>query len=506
MGYPTSVTIEHIITLFIVTISLIVLFKKLFGIKGAIFAALLWLPFLNTLEPPVQKLGLAFLCFGVALRDSKYESKIYYSYILFIIAYLFRSVYLLPLFIFAVWDMIKLLQKGNLLKKLSKFRFKYKYILLFLILGVIFWFGVNQSSSPFNNIFTSTSTWIPGNDKSLFEGAFIQNYNEHYIINNNLPYEDIDFYFTNKELFNGETSVKGAILANPTFVIKQVIINIKDFMLNVASLTILLPLSLPSSPYFSGIPKIIIIILATFMTLSIIYGSFKATERKDNLRLMVIGLLFPVAVYLTIRIQLRDLVLLIPIMILCAFWYATKLYSFSKNKFKKINMLFYLMIFLIIFSLGVYMWGMLGKDIINDIQNRDFNILEIQHKDAPTSMKASYDNIRPLIKDCKGIISLEHTFVGAFMDIPINRVYDIWEIPPFGNLNHSDYKGLNPSRIDCILMSNELMKATAFSTNPKIRYNNYIKPYFLKLVDDGAKVYKIDHYGYVLILNTKDQN
>lgn len=71
---------------------------------------------------------------------------------------------------------------------------------------------------------------------------------------------------------------------------------------------------------------------------------------------------------------------------------------------------------------------------------------------------------------CRGIMSLEHTFFGAFLDIQQSRVYAMSEISPFGHLHNSPYKGLHPDRIDCVLVSTGLTVTVGCATNIQIRY------------------------------------
>ena len=97
-------------------------------------------------------------------------------------------------------------------------------------------------------------------------------------------------------------------------------------------------------------------------------------------------------------------------------------------------------------------------------------------------------------------MSLEPTFFGAFLDIPQSRVYAVWEIPPFGHLHSSPYKGLNPDRIDCVLVSTNLATGIGMATNYQIRYQNFIKPYVDQLISYGAVQYEIPFYGHAIVL------
>jgi len=159
---------------------------------------------------------------------------------------------------------------------------------------------------------------------------------------------------------------------------------------------------------------------------------------------------------------------------------------------------FTILVFLLLFSRGLFDWVGLSQINAKDIYAGDVKILE----DRPYSMKRSFNDLDSLVQGCRGILTLESTFVGAFMSTPVEKVYDVWEIPPFGNLNDSEYKGLKPDRIDCLLISNNLATNTGAATNHQLRYENYINPYAEQLIKMGAKVYKLPYYGKVIIFES----
>jgi len=106
-----------------------------------------------------------------------------------------------------------------------------------------------------------------------------------------------------------------------------------------------------------------------------------------------------------------------------------------------------------------------------------------------------------LSKSCEGILTMEHLILPIIIKNPNIKIYDIWEIPPFGNLDDSVYGGLYSNRVDCLFISNNLSQGpTGKATNQTVRYKNYIQPYELELISAGASIYKIDGYGRAAIL------
>ena len=76
-------------------------------------------------------------------------------------------------------------------------------------------------------------------------------------------------------------------------------------------------------------------------------------------------------------------------------------------------------------------------------------------------------------------------FLGAFTDTPLNKIHDVFEVPPFGQLGDREYS-LTPERVNCVFVSNYLATAVGHATNVKIRYDNYIQPFVELLVKMGA--------------------
>ncbi len=120
-------------------------------------------------------------------------------------------------------------------------------------------------------------------------------------------------------------------------------------------------------------------------------------------------------------------------------------------------------------------------------------------------MKASFNELEGAIKQKNGVLSLEHTFFGAFTDMPLKNIYDVWEIPPFGRLGQPGYNGLTSKRVDCVLVSHELSTGIGCATNHQIRYQNHIKPFINQMISSGASYQVIPQYGYVVFF-TKHLN
>src|SRR3989338_7442547 len=71
MGYPLSVSVEYLVTSLLTVLALMVLFREYLTRPLLTLAVILWIPFLQISEPPVQKLALACSCWAIALRNKE---------------------------------------------------------------------------------------------------------------------------------------------------------------------------------------------------------------------------------------------------------------------------------------------------------------------------------------------------------------------------------------------------------------------------------------------------
>jgi hypothetical protein len=563
LPYPASITVEYLVTTSITVIVLVVFFRPYLGIWLALLAACLWIPYLQQSEPPVQKLALVCSLVAILLRNKKADRlHLTASYAFLIFAYLFRQTYILLIFVFLAYDMLRAMQEGKIKEWFSwRPRLTSDWPII-LVVGLFLWFLSSQSPSLWNNVWFASTEWFPTDGKSM-STAGVQAFNWVYILLKYGTFEGHDFYFTNQEAFGGAKSMLGAIVANPQLCFEIIIDNLKSLG-PVMMGAILLPKT--------GI--VFIDYLFKFCLLvGVIYGAFRASRDWPTKSLLV-GSFVLVGITVISIPKVRYMVPMIPIYVMAASWYGSILTSFLKKSYPNTvqfrhNMaiaifvfgIFLLMAYFISPSpitsamgmplfmgivVAVFFAGMLLFSVAESA-NKGFLLVKIPLKAEvgrfalalPTMLllwwfcnintqtlvtiahnaasdvdrnqlrllesredfvKHAYPTLAQLTQSCRGVMALESTFFGAFMDIPQSRVFDIWEIPPFGRLNNSPYGGLNPSRINCIFVSPSLETSVGSATNIQMRYQNYIKPYISQLQSLGAFTYEIKNYGYAVIL------
>lgn len=508
MQYPLSVIAERIVTSFIGMVSMVALFKQYVKIPWAIFASLIWLPFLQTADPPVQFLGLSCTCLAMTIRitrKGRFWNALFYT--LLIMSYLFRPSYLIILITFVVWDIYLLIrqERGFSKKIFFKLNPKREDWPVFVISLLVLFFLVFQSPLSWNNAWGSTSDWFPAAGSSALNNGFLHQFNGAYIAKQ-ANFKNEDFYFTNQIIFKGASNVIGAFSANPRFVLLQISRNYANLPLLLSFFTALS--SFTTSPQIvnfikdlmqTGSPLLLITIaLPCFIfAFLFLYGVFKECK-YNSMIFFVVGTLIIVLMLSVFTVgRPRYFVPVIPILVLGAFYFGKRTHYFLKTKRKYLLSIISLPLFLIIFSNIIFMVGTI-------VPEKSFNFTLLENPDY--SLKATQSEINNLILNCKGVMVAEHQFVGAFMNIPLKNVYDIWEIPPFGSYNNSTYNGLYPERIDCLLISEGLTTPTVTPTNGYIRYENYLKPYSEYLQEKGARTYQIPRYGKVIIYESVQRN
>ena len=556
LEYPKSVIVENFINTIIAVFSILIFFKRKIGLWLALFASVLWIPIIHTLFP-TQMLAMAFISMAVTIRmrncDRHYISG---SYALLAIAFMLRPILIIFLFTFLVWDICRVAKQKRIKALLKSVQPRLADWPIFLVVILLGWFVAMQSPHKWNNSWISDTKWFPiGEGNSLLWGKFVQDFNTIYIRQRYKEFNGHDFYHTNQELFDGATNLKDAIKANSGFFIKQIGRNIKMTIVHSANWALFPILHIYPIPF-----SIYQYIMTLIFWIMVMYGAYRFAN-QDSIKVFFIGCVLLFFAFIVLIPASYYFYVMIFILIASASWYGEKIrlffYITSKGKLFKvifligvvylflsislhtlsvvaditINLkyqLFYYItslvlvligyvgkylnhekaqrlsfimgkiitpVIILIFSISTASWVSVSKNLFIDLRQGKLRMMESR----PFSMKGSFQSITPLIKDCKGIMSLEHTFIGAFMDISIDNIYDVFEIPPFGKLGDPDYNGLRPDRIDCLLVSNNLMTNPGQSTNYGIRYQNYIKPYAKHLQDIGATTYDLPQYGQAII-------
>lgn len=558
LDYPDSVTLEYIVTSLVLVVSLVVLFRPYLGLSLAVFASILWIPFWQVAEPSVQKLAMACSCWAIVVRRNiknpdALRFKYTLSYTLLGFSYLFRPTYGVAILTFAAWDCFQLMRGkalGLFFRELTRPR--RGDLLLLLVPALLIWFGTMQASHPWNTIWMASTKWFPVKGQSLAESAFFQVFNWQYILKTYGTFEGHDFYMSNREVFDGARSISDAMRSNPEFVVSQLAANVKGYIDLSLSITGL-PLIYRELPY---VPSLVL--------MAVLFGAFRACRDVHALLFILSSFLQTVVTSLVLP-SARYLPPLTPVLIMSASWYGgwvrEMLSSQERERLFRIGLTgvglisLYLALrvavtpvgpvllsaavvgyalsfcliavgrygsqgsaqrwsafvgrlavplMLVILSNGITNWITAVNVSAGDIRRGEIHVLERGFPRTPepsSSMKMSFETWAPLLSECKGILALEHTFVGAFANVSLDKVYDVWEIPPFGHLGDSVYNGLRPDRIDCVLVSEVLATGIGMGTNHQIRYENYIKPYVYELRRLGAATYDIPRFGQAVILS-----
>ncbi len=491
MGYPLSVTVEYCVTTFVAVFLLFLLFRSYFRPAFLVLVCILWIPLLQVSEPPVQAMAMACLCFAAVIRSMgisrAYQSL---SYALLIAGMMFRPTYVVALIVFLCWDIGKIF-RGRTAPVVLLPRRQDWPILVALLFALLF--QVRQSTHPWSGTSPASAQWMPVNGKSLKDASFIQYANRAYILKKYGNFRERDWYFTNRELFGGASTMVDAIKKNPKFVIGRVLHNAKDLII-ILSRETLLPGFVYSKFQQGSKWWYLIHLLMTLPVVGIIlYGAFRGAVTEVMCCFLISSILILITTVLAIPGG-RYLFPVSGIIILSLSFYLKKLGSNGALRFGLAILL------VLVSSAGTRDWAVRLYQLAGDVIHHQVKVLELKEN---VSMKASKAQWAPLIQNCSGIMTTDALFIAGFFPVPVNKIYNLFEIPPFGSLGHSSYDGLRPERIDCVLINNGLPVDPGSETNERMRYDHYIKPYVQRLEALGAVTYKVPLYGDVTVLRRK---
>jgi hypothetical protein len=501
LPYPNSVTVEYVVTSLITVVSLVMFLNPYFGLSVSTISAVLWIPYLQLMHPNSQKLALSCTFWAMIIRR-KISGRfgISLSYAVLMLAYFFRPNYLYFLIFFLLWDTFLLLkQQKEKILQILKPHLKTDWPIL-VVATMFVCIQVFQSPNPWNNIFWGTTTWFPMSGKSNNILPFVNNWYITQVLGTTIGN---DWYFTNKEILHGASDNLGALKANPLYILRMV-----QYFVSIG---------VPMITNMTMLPKLFLLIFnadtTNVLILILIMGGALLAIKEKFMKVFVLAHTLVVFLILILSPSPHYFISMVPILTLSGFWYGKQIYALlTKRKITILKLIVTsFMIFVFISGPSVYYLKPLGtnawidiiSNIINESRKKDLRVLELRAYDDTYSWKASYSKIVPLLKNCKGILSQEHAYLAAFTDISLSKLYDIWEIPPYGYLNHSVYTGLRPDRIDCVLVSHDLQFNAGTNTSVQMRYDLYIRAYTEQLLALGAKKYTIDKYGDAFILPAK---
>ena len=466
-----------------------------------------------------------------------------------------RPSYLIFIVLFATWDLFRLVRTQGARDLVLSIRTSAVSIWPVVpVIALLLWFSLAQSGHQWNNANFASSTWFPlSNPKSLADAHFIQGLNWRHIEDEYGSFEGRDWYFTNNEVFGGAGDSLSAIRANMGFVAREMAGNVKPAMDTAANLVVLR--NLPFYKYYSvlflfaivygaaraaGDRSTIVFVIGSVVILAasvsvlpkigrhyvplvpvlVLSASWYAMQMRmvltsggPNLRRLLFWAGISGVALVTLYLILRAAVDPLPAsktVFTAAAGYTITLTSIMLGWYRPEDHrgrlhgvlgptmgLWMAAVLVILFSNGTQ-WRSLVVGVVQDLRSGEVRVL--QSNEVP-SMKTSIGILEPLIRDCRGVMAHEHAFIGAFMDLPLERVYDMWEIPPFGSLGDPAYDGLRPDRIDCVLVSDSLVTSVGQGTNIQVRYQGYVEPYVRQLQDMGAETYDIPSYGRAIILS-----
>jgi hypothetical protein len=503
LGYPLSVTVEYVVTSTIFCGSFLSLFYGSRQLPVAALAALVLLPAAWTAAPNSQILAVSCIlaAFGVLMSRQSQNTRLAAALFLLTLAYLFRSTYVaaMPLVVlFLVFSPYVTaatpLRRAIVVAKCAA------PAILFL---AAFWTfsRTHETLHPWSNVFFTSTEWFPVNVRSLFDSGVVAHLNWIYAEETYPNQKGIDFYRTNQELFQGARTAYDAFAANPRFVLRALALNTVSAFQTIALLT-----PLPYVAVKLGIPATALSIVFGIIVFALVAAITVTQYFRIELRLLFVCVTAVAFTSILAMPKPRYFMCMAPVFFFVCLWGVDRAYAVrdrlamgrseraGPGAANRRGYLAWTCALFVLVSYGTVLWT---KVLIAPA--RAAPILE----NDKTSLKRHYSEFVAASKGCRGIMTLEHTYMAAFVTERDTRVYDVFEIPPFGNLQSSPYRGLNPQRVDCVFVSNELLEGNAYGTEIFHRYHQYIEPYAESLLKLGGTKTAIPGYGHVVALKKR---
>lgn len=490
LGYPLGPFLARFINGIVIFAAIYFLIKPYLGWGLAVFGAVVWVPAIMAHESIVLGLAVACFCAAFALRHGKPKrSHLVFSYAFLILAVMFRPNYIVLLPAMAAYDVIT-----NILK--SGFRPSLRALVpqktdwpVALLIGLWIVFAVNQSDHRWNNGYTNDNQWMGthgGRSTAIAAqiGAFahwiiVNKYNEdfdnhdiHLVVEN-----DLKDLHSLTDIFKYPEVLKGHLIRNIQIVNVVAIITDLGDMLVAAATRI-------------GSHKFAYPVFYALLG----WGLFAMYRRQQT----------PEDRWHFLQLVGAAAVVLGPLIMV---WPVTRYYFFSAP-------------FFILGGAGI---GMALASRVPALKDRGqvralVIALPVLLFSAGTSeavkvvswvkeepawqrprlvnevMDGRSEEIIDMLSGCKGIMmTRNYRFLAAFSPIPIDRLYSVYEIPPFGHYGEGEYDGLRPDRIDCVYIARHDVKPGLRSMTTRYSRNrDYLAPYVRYLESLGAETRVVD--------------
>ena len=506
LPHPASIISEKIVTTFLCFLPVAGLMWAYFGRGIGLAAAVLAAPDLFQILPTPQALAFAAICLALFVRRQQpflRVSTISTAYTLLLVAWLLRSNTVIVLGVFVVYDLCRI-YAGRLWQGTPRKIQAGRHWPLLAALAVFMVMALNPSSHRWNNYQQIEQTWQPVHGQM----DTVLSYMAAIHFRNRDPKtggQPFDLYYTHKRFFGDAENFPSMVLTNPGELIRHIGRNVGAFLTTSVSMTqagqfLLRFTGLGQKKGRGGALDHRYVAVGASgvlgaMFLYMIWGLWRDPARRE-LAVLAFGLATAtgVAGLLTIGSSQRVLYFAYGLFMIMAAFYAEQLFAWA-NRARPRRMIPAITAGTALFLLTQGGWAKAGQagtalgwariaHNISDIPA--FGLRPAFYKGLNPDLFAVINRQWPR---CRGLMTAEMPqLIGAFTDIPEERLFSPFEIPPFGVFGDSDYSGLRKDRVNCLYVPKSVMAAGIDSpTNIRLRYRSYIKPYMRKLLLEGGR-------------------
>ena len=441
-------------------------------------------------EPPTLGLAMALLNFSIGIRLWGMSSnKIFHSYILMIISFLIRPNFIVPIIIFAAYDLYN--QKQFELKNLNLKKIKINHFFLVALVSSIFIIPyTSQSTSPINNAWFTSTSWKPTDGKSMASASFFQSQHARFIEKKKgLPCCDAEksFYYSELGPFpKADGSIIRAILENPQFIFTDAVQKTHMYTELVAKIVAYRFENIAQIfPRYTFYYAIVCLLIITFCTFNI--------RSVEFLLLLISFIVMSSAIILLNIPKDRYITFIFPIFLI----FYLNVINVLAGLALRMNLLNekYFKLFAIIIAFIIFKFFQEPRLVVTDMVKEGFSNGPITHAQQRVQEILRKREIITFINSyssrCDSILTTtDMPFIGAFSSIDLGRINDYWIFPPSSRelMNADSFSEFD---FDCIFVNDQI------SGSSEYRYKFFVLPLEKNIVESGGRTEIIPGYGRI---------
>ena len=482
LGYPLGPAVVRLFDALFLFSGVFALSRHYLGFRLSALTAIIWLPGLLWIHGIVIAHVVSALCWAFALRHGPTSrARFAYSYAFLLFAAMLRINYVPLLFLMMAYDLYRVVRAEGGVSLLSRLRPRRCDIPIAVLIGLLVLFSVRQLDHRWNNAQYTDIQWYGPDQTSLATAALVGSFAQWIIVNkHDGDFDNHDIYFIARDDLPEAKSLFD-LYKYPDVFFGQIYTN-KQIISTIMRITDLGEIMFRAgNRIYSHILAYPVFYALVLFALYRFYHHHLAPENRRVFFELIAACAVLTGPILIAWPSSTYLYHAVPMFILSGIglggWVREKLRIDKTFAAAAVTLAC-----IVAFSNFATRSWQIGLEATEPgAWQRPYLVKEI--------LGGHFREIEQQTKNCRGVmLTTFHTGMAAFTEKPVDTIYSIFEIPPFGRLGDTEYDGLRPERVDCIIIDKTSVRrnGTTFTTKWS-RYENYLVPYIEKLHQMGAQ-------------------